>query len=214
MEVWSGARDKDENGNWITSAENSYVLFDANPGVSSSAQTYFDNLMTAWEKDDTLDKFENVFSYYDSNTYLRYNEYLDENNVGNVYDSYKAESKTSGIAYIEKDEGLRYTTLVNFSYNDEKVTASTNTDTDDDTTNDVGGGEETNVWLLASSLILAAVLLLAIASLILRKVIKKRRKSAAVVAKPKKEKAKKAKKAKASKKVETEELDEDRPTKE
>ena len=206
LEVWSGARDASE-----TSAENSYVLFDSNPGVSSSAQTYFDNLMSAWEDDETLDKFENVFSYYDSNTYLRYNEYLDENDVGNVYDSYKAESKEAGIAYIEKDEGLRYTTLVDFSYNDEKVTASTDTDTDDSTTDDEEESESTNVWLLASSLLLAAVLLLAIVSLILRKVIKKRRKSATVVAKPKKEKVKKVKKAKASKKVETEEIDEDSP---
>ena len=206
LEVWSGARDKSE-----VSTENSYVLFDSNPGLSSSAQTYFDNLMTAWEKDETLDKFENVFSYYDSNTYLRYNANLDENGVGNVYDSYKAESKTSGIAYIEKDEGLRYTTLVDFSYNDEKVTASTDTNTDNDTTDSEESGEETNVWLLASSLILAGVLLLAIVSLILRKVIKKRRKSAAVVAKPKKVKIKKEKKAKASKKVETEEIDEDSP---
>ncbi|MBE7100097.1 MAG: hypothetical protein E7364_00620 [Clostridiales bacterium] len=206
LEVWSGARDGSE-----VSAENSYVLFDANPGLASSAQTHFDNLMTAWEKDDTLDKFENVFSYYDSNTYLRYNADLDENGVGNVYDSYKAESKTSGIAYIEKDEDLRYTTLVDFSYNDEKVTASTDTDTDDDTTESEDGGEETNAWLLASSLILAGVLLLAIVSLIIRKVIKKRRRNAAVVAKPKKVKVKKAKKAKASKKVETEEIDEDSP---
>ena len=169
-------------------------------------------MLAAWEDDDSLNKFESVFSYYDADTFLRYNEYLDDNGVGNVYEAnYKAESKVEGIAYIEKDEGLRYTTLVNYSYNDEAVAAKTESDTSDDTTDDESTGSDTNVWLLASSLILAAVLVLAVASLIIRKVIKKRRKASGYVAKPKKEKVKKEKKAKASKKVEIEEIDEDSP---
>ena len=212
LEVWSGARDKDENGEWITSAENSYVLFDANPGITSSASADFDKLLAAWEDDDSLDKFESVFSYYDANTFLRYNEDLDDNGVGNVYEAnYKAESKEKGIAYIEKDEGLRYTTIVNYGYNDEAVAASTESDTSDDSTDDESTASNTNVWLLASSLILAVVLVLAVASLIIRKIIKKRRRASGYVAKPKKEKVKKVKKAKASKKVEIEEIDEDSP---
>lgn len=211
LEVWSGARDKDANGNWITSAENSYVLFDANPGVSSSAESYFNNLMDAWKDDDSLEKFESVFSYYDSNKYLRYNELLDENNVTNLYSSYKAEEQTEGLAYVRKEDSakLKYTTLVDFSYHDDTVTASSGDNGSDSDDSSDAKDSDTNVWLLASSLILAGVLLLAVVSLVVRKLIKKYRRLPATPVKAKKVKKAKVKKAKATKKSET--LDEDSP---
>ncbi len=195
LEVWSGegVRTDGVTGN----GEGKYVVFDTNnPGT---AETNFTSLLEEYDdydeadKDTVVDKFESVFSYFDTENHLRYDETLDENDIGNLYeDNYDATAQTEGIAYLRYHKGNTYTVLADYQYAETSVTASSadsdsgDSDTDDDEESD------TNVWLLISSLAVAGVLLLAIASIVIRKiVIKVRKQRAAQGYVPKKKKSKK-----------------------
>ncbi len=177
LEVWSGTREGTVNKS--TTDKPSYVLFDINnPG---DAESNFTNLLE--ESEDLVDdanKFESIFSYYDSSSFLRYDKALDTEKVGNLYkDSYDPTAQTEGIAYLYLEESGRKTYFVDYSYSEVEVAAQAESedDADDSSSEDTTTGDETNVWLLAGSLIIAAALLFAIASIIVRKALKNRRKA-------------------------------------
>ena len=149
---------------------------------------------------------EGVFSFYDGAKYLRYDESLDENKVGNSYDNYASYASATNdkkVAYLYKETtttaGVNYVTYADFS----TVETTVNAEIDDDTAIDEEEEESvetaTNVWLLASSIIIAATLVLAVVSLIVRKLFAKSRKFRST--KPQKSaNPKKEKKAKTDKK--------------
>ena len=192
LEVWSG------NRNGGASGANSYVAFDANKPADVDA-TSFGNLIK--ERKDEVnenDWFESVFSFYDTDKFLRYDETADKNDVGNSYESYDPSVYTQGVAYLKYAKNNGFELYADYAYSDTSVAADVeeeeSTTTDEETTS----GETTNVWLLASSIAIAAVLLLAVASLVIRKVIVRKRRSNAAkpvvnASKPKKEKTAKAK---------------------
>ena len=190
LEVWSGSRDGS-----VVSAEGSYVAFDAYKPDSLNSSS-FATLLDSRKEDVSEDNyFESVFSFYDNDTFLRYDESLDENGVGNSYESYVPSSYEKGIAYLTYENANVYETFVDYGYAEKVVTPDA--EEEDDTTEDTEETteSETNVWLLASSIILAAALLLAVVSIIVRKVILKSRKRRGYTS-PVKTKVKKAKKSK------------------
>ena len=184
LEVWSGTRDNSKiNG------RGAFVAFDAWTVDETDAK------ITAWldvAKEGMVEGenyFEGAFSFYDSAKYLRYDESLDENKVGNSYDnfaSYSSASNAEKVAYLYKETaGVSYVTYADFSTAETTVSAEADDDHDHDHEEEEEAPENTmNVWLLASSIAIAAVLVLAVVSLILRKVVLKSRKAQA----PKKEK--------------------------
>ncbi len=168
LEVWNGAR----GGENV--AAGSYVMFDSWTPDDLNATTWETMLK---EKDEGATKFESVFSFYDSAKYLRYDETLDELNVGNSYKSYDATSYTESVVYLETAD--KYTVFADYSALETAVAKDVvEEETEEEETEEEEN--ETNGWLLASSIAIAAVLLLAIVSLIIRKVVSVRRKKRGV----------------------------------
>jgi hypothetical protein len=197
LEVWSGSRD-----NAVKSAAGSYVLFDVNNPGDLTADS-FTNLIKEFE-DEAQASFKDTFSFYDSNKFLRYNETIDENEVGNSYKSYVSSAYTEGTAYLAHYANGVYEKFFDYSLSEVSVAADVN---DDNTTTTPDAEEtvaETNMFLLISSLAIAAVLLLAVVSLVVRKVFLKNRGKKVRTVKPEKksDKAPKAKKEKPAKKAE------------
>ena len=152
------------------------------------------------------DYFEGVFSFYDTAKFLRYDETMDKNGVGNSYDDYLSSTYNSGVAYLYYTDSDAKEMYLDYKYSEIAVAEDVEEEDNTNTEEDVHEHEnETNVWLLASSIILVAVLFFAIGSVILRAILKKYGKRIRIK-KPKKEKVKKAKKVKADKKQ-----DEDSP---
>ncbi len=190
LEIWNGTREGDN-----TATAGDYVIVDAyDPGT---AESNFTSLLEQYEEEisetDTANRFDSVFSYYDTANHRRYNAELDENDIGNLYlDNYTPSANETGIAYLKYDQADDCTIFADYQYSEKTVTASeveddTEEEDDDTDTSDT----DTNPWLLASSLAIAGVLLLAIASIVIRKVMVKMRKKRAAqgsVAKPKKDK--------------------------
>lgn len=198
LELWNGDRNG-ENPN----PANSYVVFDvASP--TTLDDTSWANLIKQRKDEVSADKyFESVFSFYDSENFLRYNKDADENGVGgNTYETFFASAPTKGVAYLaynnEMSDG-EYTKFVDYAHSEVEVTPDSEEDESTSTEDDNTTNTETNVWLLVSSILLAGVLLLAVISLVVRKIVLRiRRKRGYVPTKVKKER-KKAKKAKKSK---------------
>ncbi len=171
LEVWNGSRDAQAN---IVNPANSYVMFDSHKPDDVDA-TSFEELVNG-RKEDVKEEayFESVYSFYDSAKFLRYNEKLDENKVGNSYDDYVSSAYTSSIAYLTYDEGNVYEMFADFALSE--VTAAVDVEEDDSTTDDTDDGHnhdaETNIWLLASSIAIAVILLLAMVSIIVQKAVK------------------------------------------
>ncbi|MBQ7879565.1 MAG: hypothetical protein IJ317_02840 [Clostridia bacterium] len=184
LEVWSGTRD----GSAVNGAY-SYVMFDAYKPADVDA-TSFANLIKE-RQDLGAEYFESVYSFYDTDKFLRYDETADKNEVGNSYESYLSSAYAKSVAYLTYQADGVYETYADYALSEIEVAADAE-ETDDDTTDeaDETSGETTNVWLLASSIAIAGVLLLAVASLIIRKAMKNRRKHSATVA-PKSKKSKK-----------------------
>ena len=211
LEVWSGERTGNPN------AAGTYVMFDGNPSAVSNASTNYDNLLSLYEGDEDIEQYKSVFSYFDTDKFLRYNKDLDVEEIGNLYqENYDVTAQEEAIFYLyagASDSDQTY--LVNYATQDQVVTAS-EIDKDDSTTDedsdDLTTGTETNPWLLISSIAIAVVLLLAIASIIFRKVWKKARKNMTAKKRvPKKSKAKHVKIEKVDVKESKEEIDEDSP---
>lgn len=209
LEVWSGSRDgADKN------PANSYVIVDSRMPDALTAETfatYTENRQEDLKQMNKLDEwcFESVFSFYDNAKFLRYNEELDENGVGNSYDDFDPTSAdyAKGVAFLRYENGSTYEVYADYATVDKTVVADVD-ETEDETEEEEEEKPESeiNVWLLVSSISMTAVLLLVIILIIFRKALGgKKRKNRAKKVKVKKEKS--AKKAKA---VE-EEKDEDSP---
>ena len=179
LEVWSGTRD----GN-VKNAANSYVLFDANnPGTASDN---YSKLMDEYKDDVTDDnKFESVFSYYDTDRHVRYEEAKDVDKVGNLYkDSFTASSYEEAIAYMLYTADGNYTVFADYSLKDVTITpasADTDNDTDDDTDEDTDE-DGMNIFMLISSISVAAALLVAIGGIATQRILKVVRKKKAAKA--------------------------------
>ncbi len=170
LEVWNGGKDGKGNG------AGSYLVVDTNnPG---QAESNFTSLLEEYEDEvPGGNKFESVFSYFDTASFLRYNKELDENKIGNLYEgNYTPSAYESGIAYLKHEEGKYVTVFVDYQYSETTVAASAVEEDVEDETTEEETEPETNVWLLASSLAIAGVLILAIVSILVRKVFLKGRK--------------------------------------
>ncbi len=190
LEVWSGSRDGS-----VVSEEGSFVAFDTYKPDSLDSSS-FATLLNLRKDDVSEDKyFESVFSFYDNETFLRYDESLDENGVGNSYEGYLPSSYEKGVAYLTYESANVYETFVDYGYAEKAVTPDATEDDETVEDEEEATGGETNVWLLASSIIMAAALLLAVVSIIVRKLVLKSRKKRGYTS-PVKTKAKKAKKSK------------------
>lgn len=205
LEVWSGSRDG------VTKNEaDSYVAFEQ-ISWSADSTSYTNILKENIEKaqgDMTDDEFRaaygdiayTTFSFFDSAKFLRYDESLDKEEVGNSYDDYDSTTYTEELAYFSyTDSSLSRTSVfVNYSAIDVEVAVDEDHDhdhDDDDSDDDDSGESETNIWLLISSLALAVVLLIAIVSLIVQRAMRRYRKKHPVAERLQKAKAKKEKKA-------------------
>ncbi len=223
LEVWAGERTckTDENGNWISGEgipKNSYVMFDAY--ASSSASSDYENLLGDMVKatKDALNEGKNpgdegylgeddnlpathalyyAFTFYDSKNFVRYDESLDEDKLGNPFGSYKqSEHEELLVGFSYKDNGTLTGSPVNakfvdYSAYDVDVPEDDLGGNDKDDDKDDSTPSNTNFWLLLSSGILVGALVFAIGAVIVRRIVKNRKKNAAN--KPIKQKAPKLK---------------------
>lgn len=149
---------------------------------------------------DTNVAIYHTFTFFDSNTYLRYDETTDEDNAGNPWRSYKQSTKTEQLAYLYFEEQVTdneyvYRKFIDFSATDVTVTPDATNDTEEPPVEDDAeedSGLSGNVLLLIASGSMAFVLVLVIALVFIRRAMKKRAKdkyAKAVVKREKKEKA-------------------------
>ncbi|MBR2442017.1 MAG: hypothetical protein IKB20_03020 [Clostridia bacterium] len=172
LEVWNSATRKG------TPVEG-LVAFDYN-----YREANFDLVEEGKENASEENCFESVFSYFDTDKFVRYDSSLDSEKVGNLYDKKFVPSEhTEGVAYLfytEKnsaDQIIGYNVFADYSLTDKTVTpAEKADDTSADSSSDETTTDGANVWLLASSIAIAAVLLLAVASLAIRYSVKAVRK--------------------------------------
>ena len=170
LEVWSGTRD----GSKVNEA-NSYVMFDTNDPGSSAI-----DLITEYKELDGAESFESVYSYYDTDKHVRYDEDLDKDLIGNKY-AYTASSYTSDIAYLYYQDGDHYNFFANYSLQEQTVAASDISEDEDEETTEEPTEGETNIWLLVSSITVAAVLILVVMLIVIRKAIESARKKKGVI---------------------------------
>ncbi len=215
LEVWSGSRDGAEESK---SQADSFVAFeliswskdftDLKNEKLEAAQEAFRKQKEAedekyvYSEDDFRDAYGKIaysaFSFFDSAKFLRYDETLDKEGVGNSYDEHDATDFKEGLVYFQYFDQAKnqYSTFVDFSFVEAEVPADSSVDTDNDHDHDQNaatGNNGMNVWLLVSSLALAGVLLLAVVSLIVQKIVRKHRKLHGRTVKVKAPKAKKEK---------------------
>lgn len=125
------------------------------------------------------DYFESVFSYFDTDKFVRYDASLDSEKVGNLYDGkFIPSAQTEGVAYLfYQDADGSYNIFADYSLTDKKVTPAEKTDdTAEDSSTDETTEDGANVWLLASSIAVAVVLVVALASIAVRHIVKSVRK--------------------------------------
>ena len=180
-------------------------MFDASGATTLTAETFTALVDLSKEKindtamtDYTGSVVEGVYSFYDAKEFLRYDSTIDENEVGNSYESYLSSSYAKGTAYMTYQDNVQLikATFVDFNLSEQTVAADVEEDTPEETPEEETTPSETNMWLLISSIIIAVVLLLAVVSIIVRKFIEKARKKKArstvkPASAPKKVKAKK-----------------------
>ncbi len=186
LEVWNGDRESKTN------PIGSYVIFDAYTpdAVDEKFSTLIDQRVEEIDANAELGSyFKSVFSFYDSDKFLRYDKTADKNEVGNSYESYQSSTYSEGVAYLSYASGGEYEIYADYSYAETTVTADVDEDDSEDENEDETPGDM-NIWLLASSIVIAAALVFAVISLIVRKLLAKRRKKqgAGALAKAVKEK--------------------------
>ena len=210
LEVWSGDR-----ANGSANATGTYLMVDSNnPGT---AETLFGDLLTLYKDKEGVNSFEGIFSFFDTDTFRRYDLGLDENSVTNLYkdsEGYNPYNLSEGVAYLEYLDGSDYRVLADFQYSERTVVKTeVNDDTTEDSSSDSSTESTANPWMLASSIIVAVVLLAVIVLIIIRNVKKEIQKNQAskpretAPAKP----ARETKKAAPAPKKKEETLDEDSP---
>ena len=224
LEVWSG----DRKGT-VTNGAGSYVFFDnySSTDVSSNFETLRNESVQAIKdeinankepgQEGYLGRDDNLpndyagyytFTLFDSDTYLRYDETTDTEELGNPYYSYDQSSYTEQLVWLLHDEEARegqaerHSFYLDFSATDVTVerqypSQEDDTDTDDDHTHDDENADDPmNIWLLIASGSLAIVLIFAIAAVIVRRALKNRSKRTRIKApKDKRVKPSKAKKS-------------------
>jgi hypothetical protein len=102
------------------------VFFDAyNPGaVDSKFATLIEQRQEEIDVDGSLGNyFEGVFSFYDTDKFLRYDETADEKAVGNAYESYLPSSYTDGVAYLTYTKANVYEMYLDYTLSETAVTA-------------------------------------------------------------------------------------------
>ena len=187
LEIWSGSRDGQ-----TTNPAGSYVLIGAN-SITTSDKAAFTGRIDEYieeicdDNDWTLEQFKTeyadvlyaTYSFYDSDSFLRYDASLDKNAVGNSYDDYKSSAYEEGVAYFKYNGAV----FADYSLSEQTPAVDTEASNDDTTTDDeTDETSGTDVWLLVSSLIIAVVLLIAVAALIIRKATAKMHKKKAQAA--------------------------------
>ncbi|MBR2341290.1 MAG: hypothetical protein IKA72_02645 [Clostridia bacterium] len=180
LEVWSGSRDGS-----VKNAAESLVLVDLG-GANALTDDSFSSILTKVKEnvEDIGDpyyfgeSYESGFSFYDSNSFLRYDATLDENEVGNSYESYLSSAYSVDTAYMNYQDKINLTNMifVDFSLSEESVDADVEQDETEDEEVETTTPSDTNIWLLVSSIAIAVILLLAIISIIVRKYVMKARK--------------------------------------
>lgn len=214
LEVWSGDR-----ANGAANETGSYVIVDSNtPG--DDAETLFNNLLALYKDKEGVTSFESIFSFFDTDSFRRYDAGLDTNGVGNLYKEstgYNPYALESGVAYLEYLDGTDYRVLADFQYSERTVVKTEVKDeTTSDSTSDSSTESTMNPAMLISSIIVSVVLLAVIVIIIVRNIVKANRKNQAAkaqeVAALKPRETKKQVSKPAPKKEETEEtMDEDSP---
>lgn len=196
LEVWNGERTAEGR----QAAVGSYVLFDASGASTLTDDTfasYIEGARDNVEFDATNyaigSDYENAYSFYDDNRFLRFDASLVENDVTNAYESYDATTYAKNTAYFTYEDKITYlkATFVDFNLSDLTVTPDVEEEeTEDEEEESTTTPSETNMWLLISSIIIAVVLILAVISIIVRKFIAKARKNKAreIVVKARKDK--------------------------
>ncbi len=172
LEVWSGTRD-----NTVVNSAGSYVIVDSyNPGNADSKFSSLVDLRKEQIDDNNAlgSYFESVYSFYDTDAFLRYDESADENNVGDSYEDYRSSAYTEGVAYLEYDNGKTYEFYVDYSLVDQTVNPDVEEDDTQDEEDETTPIDPASVWLLVGSILIAVVLLGAVVSVIVRKTIGKR----------------------------------------
>lgn len=168
LEVWSGSR------TGATSAAKSLVMFDVNS--PANPEENFDLLVEEFKENETADKFEDVFSFFDSNIFRRFDSTLNENNINNDYKkSFVPADQVEGIAYLAYNTESVYNFFADYSIAEKTVDKTIETKPEEEEKEEAADNDM-NVALLASSIAVAAVLVLAIVSLIVQKLVRKHRK--------------------------------------
>ncbi len=150
-----------------------------------------------------------TFSFFDSDSFLRYDKSQDEDNSGNPWIDYKQSDYDEGIAWLIYDTvGTENVSEMFIDYSVAEVTVAEHVyDTDDDTSTDdddtATPAGDTNIWLIISSAVLAVVLIFAIVAVIVRRIYTKHNKGKIKVVKDKAPKKQKAAKKQKEEKAET-----------
>lgn len=173
LEVWSGDR---ANGN--ANATGTYLIVDTNsPG---DAETLFSDLLTLYQDKDDVTSFKGIFSFFDTDSFRRYDLSLDENSVTNLYkesEGYNPYNMEEGVAYLSYLDGNDYRVLADYQYSERTVVKTAVSDeTTDDSSSESSTESTANPWMLASSIIVAVVLLAVVVLIIIRNVKKEMKK--------------------------------------
>jgi hypothetical protein len=185
LEVWSGERNGKGN------PANSYVVFDAYSTGDVTADSFVE--LSDERKDEVSEEnyFNAAFSFFDSAKYLRYNETIDENEIGYKYEGYVPTSYAESLAFLKYAKDNVYEIYADYALSEVTVTPDAEEDNTTDTEDEHDHEEdELNIWLLASSISVAAVLVLAVGSIVVRKIIKNSQKKKAYQATIDKKKSK------------------------
>ena len=176
LEVWSGDR-----ANGAANEAGTYVMVDTNsPG---DAETLFNDLLTLYKDKEDVTSFEGIFSFFDTDSFRRYDSSLDDNNVTNLYkesEGYNPYNMEKGVAYLEYLDGKDYRVLADFQYSERTVVKTeVNEEAPENSSSDSSTAPAANPWMLASSIVVAVVLLAVIVLIIIRNVKKEIKKNQA-----------------------------------
>ena len=130
-------------------------------------------IVEEFKENESATVVEDVFSFFDSNIFRRFDSTLNENNINNDYKkSFIPSEHVEGVAYLRYDANNVYMTCADYSVAEQTVEKTVDTTPDEEETTETTD-DGMNVALLASSIAVAAVLVLAIISLIAQKLVRK-----------------------------------------
>ena len=148
-----------------------------------------ETIETQKEGDDFGFFYEGVYSFYDTDKFLRYDKNLDANEVGNSYESYKASAYTSGVEFLQYADEETIETYVDYALSEQMPDADVEEDeSEEEEEEEDSEFDSASAWLLAGSILIAAALLFSVTAVIVRKLLQKRHPRAKKQKKDKKEK--------------------------